>query len=105
MQGHKLWVLFPPEIPKSVVKCKGLVAKRVIDPDDLDEAIDYFKYALPKLIEKEGVENLRLQMCIQGPGETIFVPGGWWHAVLNLDNTIALTQNFMSTHNFEKVWR
>lgn len=51
LQGHKLWVLFPPDIPKCVVKAKGLAAKRIIDPVDLDESIDYFLYALPKLIE------------------------------------------------------
>ena len=41
-----------------------------------------------------------LEAVVQ-PGEVIFVPHGYWHMVVNLDDCIALTHNYVSTSNLE----
>jgi histone arginine demethylase JMJD6 len=33
------------------------------------------------------------------------VSGGYWHAVLNLEDTVAVTHNFASPVNLGRVWR
>jgi len=98
ISGRKLWVLFPPGVPKSVVK-----AKKQLKAGEDDEAINYFVDLIPRL--RRDHPSLEMYLFVQGPGDTVFVPGGWWHAVLNLDDAVAVTQNFCSKANFPKVWR
>ena len=90
-------------ITKSLVRGTHLM-KRGED----DEAIHYFDLVLPRLKREEGPAGSgKIPEIIEGvqyPGETIFVPSNWWHGVLNLDVTIAITQNFCNEGNFERVW-
>jgi JmjC domain, hydroxylase len=46
--------------------------------------------------------------CLHGvarPGDVVFVPHGWWHCVLNIGDTVAVTQNFVSEANLHAVLR
>jgi hypothetical protein len=36
---------------------------------------------------------------IQYPGEIIFVPSGWYHTVLNLDDCLSINHNWISSHS------
>eukprot|EP00189_Rhodosorus_marinus_P002946 CAMPEP_0113955772 /NCGR_PEP_ID=MMETSP0011_2-20120614/1591_1 /TAXON_ID=101924 /ORGANISM="Rhodosorus marinus" /LENGTH=470 /DNA_ID=CAMNT_0000965643 /DNA_START=163 /DNA_END=1575 /DNA_ORIENTATION=- /assembly_acc=CAM_ASM_000156 len=98
ISGRKRWILFPPNVPKKIVKAKNL--KRIGEDD---EPVDYFTNILPRLKRSMG-DTLDYIEFVQYPGETVFIPGGWWHAVLNLDDTIAVTQNFVSSNNFRNCW-
>ena len=63
---------------------------------------EWFARVLPRL-EHEKREPLPLQ-CTQRAGDTLFVPSGYWHAVLNLRATnYAFTHNFGSAENIEEV--
>jgi hypothetical protein len=96
LEGRKRWLLYPPDVDPPGVPIE----------DDSDDGIDYdapepIKYLIeeyPKaLLTKPPME------IIMGPGELIYVPSGWWHMVLNIDDCIAVTQNFCATANFDWV--
>ena len=104
VQGYKRWILSPPMpgVTKRFVRAKHLMKK-----GEDDEAIHYFDFIFQRLktIENHIQGGLPYILeCIQYPGETMFVPGGWWHSVINLDTTIAITENVCNAGNFDRVW-
>ncbi|KAF5828704.1 hypothetical protein DUNSADRAFT_17204 [Dunaliella salina] len=92
VHGHKRWALFPPGTPKELLLPR--------EPGIEREAVSWFGKVYPRTLAPEW-PAARPMDIIQGPGEIVYVPNGWWHAVLNLDLTVAVTQNFASTSNFE----
>ena len=42
---------------------------------------------------------------LQRPGEVIAFPAGWWHAVVNLDATLAVTESFGRPCDLPAIWR
>jgi histone arginine demethylase JMJD6 len=56
-----------------------------------DEAVNYFVDILPRIKAKWGSQYTPIEFT-QMPGETVYVPGGWWHSVINIDDTVAITQ-------------
>ncbi|CAI9116257.1 OLC1v1017354C1 [Oldenlandia corymbosa var. corymbosa] len=95
--GRKRWALYPPgKVPLGVTvhvnEDDGDV--HIDTPSSLQWWLDFY----PLLSDEDKPIE-----CTQLPGETIFVPSGWWHCVLNLETSIAVTQNFVNTRNFEFV--
>lgn len=40
----------------------------------------------------------------QEAGETIFVPSGWHHTVMNLEDTLSINHNWLNGYNIHWAW-
>lgn len=79
-RGKKLWVFYPREQTEAVYQGKV----NAFSPD-------YEKYPL--------YQHAQGLYAVQNPGDLIFTPSNWWHAVLNLEHTVSLTDNFINASN------
>jgi len=94
LTGRKRWLMYPPSFTPIGVGIDDVEEKFYGSPPSLLWLLEVYPYLPP---DQRPIE------CIQEPGETIFVPGGWWHMVLNLEESIAVTQNFCDSQNFRDV--
>ena len=100
--GRKKWILYPPGTPPPGVHPAAGGADVTL-PLSLGEWFLAFWDDHTRRCRSPAPSTLRPFECIVAPGELIFVPHGWWHAVLNLDESVAITQNYVSESNLASV--
>jgi len=103
--GRKRWIFYPPgSTPPGVYPSPS--GDDVIMPISLGEW--FLTHWDAHVIETKNPDKSKRPFeCIVHPGDIIFVPHGWWHCVLNIDDgmSIALTQNYVSQSNLPDVLR
>jgi hypothetical protein len=97
VQGKKRWLLFPPETPRDKIG--------MIDGQPQIPSSSWFHSYYDKVTSTEWPLEHKPVEVLQLPGETVFVPNGWPHIVLNLETTVAVTHNYASEFGpFERMW-
>ncbi|KAG0651192.1 F-box [Hyphodiscus hymeniophilus] len=89
LRGSKYWIMFPsgPSSPPPPGVYVSADQSEVTSPLSIAEWLLGFH-----------AEARKTPGCIEGvcrEGEVLHVPSGWWHLVVNLEESIAITQNFV----------
>eukprot|EP00929_Paragymnodinium_shiwhaense_P065252 TRINITY_DN32730_c0_g1_i1.p1 TRINITY_DN32730_c0_g1~~TRINITY_DN32730_c0_g1_i1.p1 ORF type:complete len:407 (+),score=107.09 TRINITY_DN32730_c0_g1_i1:70-1290(+) len=100
--GMKRWVLFPPGDSVEYRTRIGALSKTM--GGDAKPPAYWWLDVLPELRSSGAADELGMIECVQRPGETIYVPFGWWHAVLNIGFTAAVTANFVLPDTLGYIW-
>ena len=93
----------PPHAEASLVCFGATHGLDYVPPQGEYSAKQWFDTVYPKLKslhmaeQKRGVrDGIGLVEGVQQPGEIVYIPSGWWHLVINLEPTVAFTENFVT---------
>jgi len=91
--GCKKWLIYPPGQEKYLTDRLGNLAYDITSSDinDQQQFPDFEKASKPITV-------------IQREGEVIFVPSGWHHQVMNLEDTISINHNWTNACGILKMW-
>jgi len=105
ISGRKYWICFPPHITPPGVMVNDDESE-VQSPLSIPEwFLNYYEFAKEtygRYSKDPETRGLLLEGICEA-GETFFVPSGWWHLVINLEPSIAITQNFVSDNELISV--
>jgi Cupin-like domain len=89
LRGSKYWIMFPSST--SSPPPPGVYVSE--DQSEVTSPLSIAEWLLGFHAEARKTPG-----CVEGvcsEGEVLHVPSGWWHLVVNLDASIAITQNFV----------
>ncbi|KAF1959089.1 Clavaminate synthase-like protein [Byssothecium circinans] len=87
LTGSKYWLMFP----KSSTPPPGVILSD--DHSEITSPLSIAEYLLTFHALARETPGCREGICYAG--EVLHVPSGWFHLVLNLEDSLALTQNFV----------
>ncbi|EPQ29169.1 uncharacterized protein PFL1_03456 [Pseudozyma flocculosa PF-1] len=97
LTGRKAWMMLPPHVVPPGVYVSDDEAE-VTAPLSIAEWLIGFAQETRRTYGPSAAraEDRVLLEGVCEAGEVLYVPSGWWHLVVNLEESVALTQNFVS---------
>ncbi|KAL6766636.1 hypothetical protein ACKKBG_A36795 [Auxenochlorella protothecoides x Auxenochlorella symbiontica] len=95
VRGSKKWVMYPPHATPPGVRPSA-------DGADVASPVSLTEWFL-SFYDHRAAGGRAPAECVVRPGEVLFVPRQWWHLAINLEESIAVTQNYVSTANLRHV--
>ena len=87
--------------------CFEYILKDIVVNVNIKSGIYWFLNIFPQIILNDDIvdnkQKIQPYFTIQKAGDIVFVPCDWYHVVINLENTVAITHNFAMKRDVNKI--
>lgn len=89
IRGSKYWIMFPSSV--DAPSPPGVYMSQ--DQSEVTSPLSIAEWMMTYHAEAQKTPGCKEGVCSEG--EVLHVPSGWWHLVVNIEPSIAITQNFI----------